>query len=88
MTQEEVKAKAAAIKEAEKLLTRARITLQFECKHVALTYKYGSSTGNYDPGSDIYWITWHCADCGKHWQTDQKREEHVKYPHAKNATRS
>jgi hypothetical protein len=45
--------------------------LQESCKHPSADKKYGSSTGNYDPSSDCYWIDWHCVDCGKKWRTDQ-----------------
>lgn len=88
MNQAQARAKAAAIKQAELLIANARIKLECDCPHVGLAYKYGASSGNYDLSVDSYWTDWHCQDCGKRWQTDQSVNHNLKYPHAKNATRS
>jgi hypothetical protein len=57
-------------------LRQELLDIQEACSHPPLcrTYKYGSNTGNYDPSCDSYWIDHACNLCGKHWQTDQERE--------------
>lgn len=52
------------------------LAIQEECSHPALAraFKYGANTGNYDPHEDCYWIDHQCNLCGKHWRTDQERE--------------
>lgn len=42
-------------------------SLQEECNHPDRVKKYYSSTGNYDPTADCYWIEYKCPDCGKFW---------------------
>jgi hypothetical protein len=41
--------------------------LQNECPHENVIKKYESSTGNYDPHNDSFWIEHRCIDCGKIW---------------------
>ena len=44
--------------------------LQELCDHPkdALTEKYDSNTGNYDPSADAYWVDRHCGECDKRWR--------------------
>ena len=53
------------------------------CKHKNATGKRGSNTGNYDPGSDCYWIDAECPTCLKRWHIDgddpEYREFSMKY---------
>lgn len=47
------------------------MVLQIDCQHPNKESINRSDTGNYDRGSDRYWTTHDCKDCGKHWSTDQ-----------------
>ena len=57
---QEIKAKI------EKLNEELRVH-QERCPHLDLTKKHGANTGNYDPSSDSYWITYYCPLCEKGW---------------------
>lgn len=59
----------------------ARTALMEECPHVNSTYEARGSSGNWDR-DDNYWYNWECADCGKHWTTEQGMEARKAYPFA------
>jgi len=48
-------------------------SIQSECSHpkACLTSVPNSSTGNYSPSDDVYWIDLHCGLCDKRWREDQ-----------------
>ena len=54
-------------------LNKELIVIQNQCSHPKkdVKSKKGSSTGNYDPSSDSYWIDYHCTLCNKKWSKDQ-----------------
>lgn len=37
-----------------------------------ISHKFGSNTGNYDPSSDCYWITYTCKICEQTWTVYSK----------------
>lgn len=43
-------------------------TIQDNCPHTNVEYKYGGNTGNYDPTADVYWVDHKCNDCDKYWR--------------------
>jgi len=45
--------------------------LQEICQHPNVLKKHRGDTGNWDRGSDKYWIEFECPDCGKFWTEDQ-----------------
>lgn len=46
--------------------------IQENCSHPkeALTFKYGSNTGNWDPHDDCYWTDYECGLCEKRWSEE------------------
>lgn len=62
--------KVVRIKEMQARLQAELLKLQLECEHPNATGKYGSSTGNWCPQDDSYWIEAECPDCGKRWWID------------------
>lgn len=71
MTPEEIKHKYTLIQKNIDKWYQKEKELQNICPHTNVNKKYESNTGNYDPTADSYWITFHCPDCNKRWQTDQ-----------------
>lgn len=51
-------------------------SIQEECSHDKVVYKYKSDTGNYDPSCDSYWIEIDCLCCNKHIHIDSETEPH------------
>lgn len=81
-----VKQKREMIESVEAELAGQLHSLQENCPHEDLTYKYGGSSGNWDKSDDSYWIDWKCNDCYKTWTTSQDNSYHlttVQYPNAK-----
>ena len=71
MTPKQIKRKRLTIeKHLDRLETRL-LELRDACPHTSVSKTYKSNTGNYDPGADSYWISFHCPDCDKRWQEDQ-----------------
>lgn len=62
-----IAARARRIKKQLDKYHQQYVALQEECTHPNVTEKYGSSTGNYDPSNDGYWIDYYCPDCDKKW---------------------
>ena len=46
--------------------------IQDACSHPvdALSFEYGSDTGNWDRNEDSYWTTYTCGLCEKRWSED------------------
>jgi hypothetical protein len=78
MTVGQVRHKRTTIQKNISKLTNQLLDLQNLCKHPNVEKKFCGSSGNYDPSLDAYWINWYCPDCGKHWTTDQDRENILK----------
>jgi hypothetical protein len=41
--------------------------IQDNCVHARVDAKYKSSSGNYDPAENEYWVNIKCLDCDKSW---------------------
>lgn len=74
------------LKKREQIETRKKklyedlSTLQTNCPHENVVYKYDGSGASYDNPSGDYWIDWKCCNCGKMWITDSNIDEVNKYP--------
>ena len=86
MKQNKFKTRYNKLIEKQKLLNEQINSLQNECTHENLEYKFRGYTGNYDSTLDRYWIEWFCNDCNKKWTTPQNKIETNKYPKAINKT--
>jgi hypothetical protein len=57
-------------------LNKKTSLLQGVCPHEELRYTYGSSTGNYDPHDDCYWVELECPHCFRRWVDDKVKDFH------------
>lgn len=66
--------KVSELKQHIKTLQDEILSIQDECPHDRIVYKYKSNTGNYDPSCDSYWVEIDCLCCDKHMYIDSEAE--------------
>ena len=66
--------KVSELKQHIKTLQDEVVSIQEDCSHDRIVYKYGSNTGNYDPSCDSYWVDIECLCCDKKFHIDSDLE--------------
>jgi len=83
---DKIRARRKRLALAYDFIAKEEASIEADCPHETLTYKYQGDTGNWCKADDSYWIDWKCDDCDKRWQTTQDDSwclTKVVYPHAK-----
>lgn len=66
--------KVSELKQHIKTLEDEICSIQEECTHDKIVYKYKSHTGNWCPVDDTYWVEIDCLCCDKHIHIDSEIE--------------